>query len=148
MTSYQSVIYINIMKFLIGHKAFVSLCTMSHCLLLSLTEISNWFTFVRCLSQPTFLVTSLNCSRPPLCSRGNFVTSHPTGPGSIPCPINFLTEVFPRFSPSTVRQMSGNLGHILPRLSYDHQAYVSSKPYIIRLQRATVSDHSCSIWPS
>ena len=38
---------------------------------------------------------------------------------------------------STVRQMSGNLGHILPRLSY-----------IIRLRTATVSDFSCSTWSS
>ena len=39
MASYQSVVNINIiMKFLIGHKAFVSLCTLSHCRLLSLTE--------------------------------------------------------------------------------------------------------------
>ena len=38
MASYQSVVNINIiMKFLIGHKAFVSLCTLSHCALLSLT---------------------------------------------------------------------------------------------------------------
>ena len=38
MASYQSVVNINIiMKFLIGHIAFVSLCTLSHCRLLSLT---------------------------------------------------------------------------------------------------------------
>ena len=41
--SYQSVVDINIiMKFLIGHKAFVSLCTLSHCVLLSLTS-NFWF---------------------------------------------------------------------------------------------------------
>ena len=38
MASHQSVVNINIIiKFLIGHKAFVSLCTLSHCVLLSLT---------------------------------------------------------------------------------------------------------------
>ena len=43
VTSYQSVVNINIiMKFLIGHKAFVSLCTLSHCVLLSLTHIPLW----------------------------------------------------------------------------------------------------------
>ena len=41
MASYKSVVNINIiMKFPIGHKAFVSLCTMSHSVLLSLTEKS------------------------------------------------------------------------------------------------------------
>ena len=40
MASYQSVGNINIiMKFLTGHKAFVSLYTLSHCRLLSLTVI-------------------------------------------------------------------------------------------------------------
>ena len=53
---------------------------------------------------------------------------------------------FFRALPSTVRQMSGNLGHIRPRLSYDYRT--SSKPYIIRLRTATVPDHSCSTWPS
>ena len=47
----------------------------------------------------------------PLQCRGNVVTSHTAGPGQIPCGVNFLVEVFPGF-PSTVRQMSGNLGHI------------------------------------
>ena len=45
-----------------------------------------------------------------------------------------------------VRQMSGNLGHIRPRLSYDY--HMSSKPYIIRLRTATISNHNCSTWPS
>ena len=38
---------------------------------------------------------------------------------------------FLRGFPSTARQMSGNLGHIRPRLSYGHN--IPSKPYIIRL---------------
>ena len=41
-------------------------------------------------------------------------------PGSIPSRVNFLVEVFLGFS-STVRQMSGNLGHIHARASYDHR---------------------------
>ena len=44
--------------------------------------------------------------------------------------------------PSTVRQLSVNLGHIRSRLSYGR--YISFKPYIIRLRTATVSDFSCS----
>ena len=47
---------------------------------------------------------------------------------------------------STVRQMSGNLGHIRPRLSNVHQ--IASKPNIIGLLTATVSDHSWRQWPS
>ena len=39
--------------------------------------------------------------------------------------------------PSAVRQMSGYLDHIRPRLSY-----------IIRLRKATVSDGSCCTWQS
>ena len=53
---------------------------------------------------------------------------------------------FFRGFPSTVRQMSGNLGYIRPRLSYG--LHISSKPYIIRLRTASVSDHSCSTWQS
>ena len=42
MTSYESVFNINIiMKFLIGHEAFISLCTLSHCVLLSLQSINQ-----------------------------------------------------------------------------------------------------------
>ena len=53
---------------------------------------------------------------------------------------------FFRGFPLTVRQMSGNLGYIRPRLSYGH--HISSKSCIIRLRTATVSDHSCNTWPS
>ena len=44
--------------------------------------------------------------------------------------------------------MSGNLGHIRPRLSYGR--HISSKTIhvIIHLWMATVSDHTCSTWPS
>ena len=38
--------------------------------------------------------------------------------------------------------MSGNLGHIRPRLSYDHE--ISSKPHIIPPWTATV--YSCETW--
>ena len=41
--------------------------------------------------------------------------------------------------------MTGNLDHIRPPL-YGH--HVSSKPYSNRLRTATVSDLSCSTWPS
>ena len=75
-------------------------------------------------------------TRPPLQSRGVFVTSHAARPGSIPGPINFLVEVFQGF-PSTVRQMSENLVHFRSWLSYRH--HISSKPYIILLQTATDS---------
>ena len=45
MATYQSVVNINIiMKVLIGHKAFVSLCTLSHCTTLSLcTTTLLWY---------------------------------------------------------------------------------------------------------
>ena len=42
--------------------------------------------------------------------------------------------------------MSGNLGYIRLRLSYGH--HISSKTYIISLRTATVSNLSCSAWPS
>ena len=45
---------------------------------------------VICYSIPILL--SL---RPPLWSRGNFVTSHPAGPGSIPGRVNFHVDFFP-----------------------------------------------------
>ena len=71
-----------------------------------------------------------NCpetSIPPLYSRANVVTSHAVVPGSIPSRVNFLVEVFFRRFPSTVIKMSGNLGHIRPRLSHGH--HVSSKSH-------------------
>ena len=76
----------------------------------------------------------------PLWSRGNIMASHAVGPGSILGLVSFLVKGFFRGFPSTVRQMSGNLGHNRPRLSYGH--------HIIRLWTATVSYHSCSTWPS
>ena len=51
---------------------------------------------------------------------------------------------FLRGFPSTARQMSGNLGHNRPRLSYGHN--IPSKPYTIRLRTATVSINSSSTW--
>ena len=48
--------------------------------------------------------------------------------------------------PSTVRQMSGNLSHIRPQLSYVQ--HISSKPYTIRLRTSTVCDLGCCTWPS
>ena len=81
----------------------------------------------------------------PLWSRGNIVIFHAAGPSSIPGRVNFLVEIFPGFS-LTVRQISGNLGRIRPRFSYGH--HLSSKPYIISQRTATISDYSCSTWPS
>ena len=52
---------------------------------------------------------------------------------------------FPSFA-SIIRQMSGNLGHIRPWLSYGH--CIPSKPIFIPLRTATISDHSYSTWPS
>ena len=78
---------------------------------------------------------------PPLWSRGNIVTSHAAGAGSIPGS-QFPGWDFSQGFPSTVRQMSGNLGHIRSRLSYGH--HISPEPYIMRLRTATVSDYSCS----
>ena len=47
--------------------------------------------------------------------------------------------------PLSVKQISGNLGHVRPRLSYGH--HKSSKPYVIRIRMATITGHSCSTWP-
>ena len=81
----------------------------------------------------------------PLWSRDNIIISHAAGP--VRSPVGSISWLrFFRGFPSTVRQMSGNLGHIRPRLSYGH--HIWSKPYIIRLWTATVSDLSCSTWPS
>ena len=54
--------------------------------------------------------------RPPLWSRDNIIASNAAGLGSIPSWVTFLVEVFS----STLRQMSGNLGHILQRISFGH----------------------------
>ena len=83
--------------------------------------------------------------RPPLLSRGNIVNSDAARPGSISGRVSFRVEVFRGF-PSTVRQVSGNSGHIRPRLSYSH--HKSSKPCVIYLWTATVFEHSCSTWSS
>ena len=85
-------------------------------------------------------------NRPSPLSRGQHRSLSRKGPG-----FDLGSEQFPgwdffRGFILIVRQMSGNLGHIRPRLSYGH--YVSSKPCIILLWTATVSDHSCSTWPS
>ena len=82
----------------------------------------------------------------PLWSRGKIVTSYTADPVSIPCRVSLLVEVFFQGLPSTLRQMWGNLGHIRPWLSYGY--HISSKPCIIHLRTATVSDHSCSTWPT
>ena len=55
--------------------------------------------------------TMMSChiyTGPPLRSRGNIVTSHAAGPGSIPGRVSFVIEFFFRGFPSTARQMSGN----------------------------------------
>ena len=70
---------------------------------------------------------------------------HAAGLGSIPGRVIFWLRFFRGF-PSTIRQMSGNLGHIRPRLSYGHHR--SSKPQIIHPWMAMVSDHSCTTWSS
>ena len=63
----------------------------------------------------------------PVWSRGN-VNFHPEGPGSIPGRVNFLVEVF-----STLRQMTGNLGHIRLRVSFGH--HNNLKPYSLIYER-------------
>ena len=78
---------------------------------------------------------------PPLCCTGYIVTSYAVGTCSIPGRVDWG---FVRGFLSITRQMSENLGHIRPRLSYGHPK--PSKPYIIRLLTAIVSDLSCSRW--
>ena len=61
-------------------------------------------------------------------------------PGSIPCRVSFLVEVFLRFSlnrETNVRKFGLHSSPIIIWTSY-----------IIRLRTATVSDLSCSTWPS
>ena len=65
--------------------------------------------------------------RPPLWSRGNIIASHGADPGPNPGWVNFLVEIFSRFFLWNLTKMSENLGHIRPRVSYDH--HISSKPY-------------------
>ena len=67
-------------------------------------------------------------------------------PGSNPSRVSFLVDVFLRDFPSTVRRISGNLGHICPRASFD--IIIIQKPFRIRLWTATVSGLSCSTWSS
>ena len=75
-----------------------------------------------------------------------FVTSYAAGPGSIPGPVNFLVEVFPGFSlnrKTNATKFGPTSSPVSIWPSYNHP-----KPCIIRLQTATVSDHSCRTWPS
>ena len=71
-------------------------------------------------------------------------SSHATGPGSIHGRINFLVEVFPGFSLNRKTNVREFRLHSSPVIIWTS----SSKPYIIYLRTATVSDHSCSTWPS
>ena len=76
--------------------------------------------------------------------RGNIVTSQPAGPGSIPCRVNFLIEVFSRVFPGPKTNV---------RIFGPHSSPVVAIIYhpnhnIIRLRSATVSNLSCSTWPS
>ena len=56
-----------------------------------------------------------------------------------------MLEFFRGF-PFTVRQISGKLGHIRPRVLYDHHTII--RTIFIRLRTATVSDHTCGTLPS
>ena len=76
----------------------------------------------------------------------HYTYEHRSGLGFDPRSGPFPGWGFLRSFPSTVREMPENWDHIRPRLSYGH--HISIKPYIIRLRTATVSDNSCSTWPS
>ena len=64
-------------------------------------------------------IESLQLKSPPLWSSGYVIASHAADPGSVPDRVNYLSRFFLGFS-STVRQMSRNLGHIHPWVSFGH----------------------------
>ena len=78
--------------------------------------------------------------RLPLWSRGNIVTSHAAGTGSIPSTVNFLVEVFPVFSLNLKTNVRKFGPHSSPVIKWPSN--------IIRLRTAMISDPSCSTWPS
>ena len=53
---------------------------------------------------------------------------------------------FPRFCLNSKTNVRKFWPHSSPVIVWP--SYISSKPYIIRLRTATISDHSCSTWPS
>ena len=83
---------------------------------------------------PIHLITDFQCLRPTLWSRGNIIISHAAGP--VRSPVGSISWL--RLA---VKQMSGNLGQIRPRLS-------TWPSYIIRLLMAPVSDYNFSTWLS
>ena len=74
----------------------------------------------------------------PLWARSNIVTSHAAGPGSIPGGSISWLRFFPGCK-TNVRKLGP---HSSPVIIY-HPNHI-----IIRLLTVTVSDHSCSTWPS
>ena len=80
-----------------------------------------------------------NNDRSPLWSRGNTVASHAVCPGSIPGRVSFLVEVFLGLS-STVRQMSGNLGHIRPWVSFGRHNHPKSYSSVYGRRRSLILD--------
>ena len=80
----------------------------------------------------------------PLWPRGNIVTSHVAGPGSITGRVIFLVEVFPEFFLNCKRNVR-KLGHIRTRVSYGHHII---QTIFIYMRTATVSDLRCSTWLS
>ena len=66
---------------------------------------------------------------------GNILPSDPGSPGWIHGRVNFLVEVFRGFS-LTVRQISGHLGHIRPRVSFGHHNHPKSYSSVYGLRRS------------
>ena len=73
---------------------------------------------------------------PPLWSRGDIVTSHAAGQGSIPCRVNFLVEIFSESFSNCKTNVRKFGPHSSPAIIWPSD--------IIRLRTVTVSDLSCS----
>ena len=105
---------------LVSHRAEILSSRLGHSMWISWwtkRSLSRFFSgFLSVSTTTNFIPPFLQNT---LWSRGNINASHTAGPGSIPGRVNILSEVFPGFYLNR-KTMSGNLGHIRPRLSYDH----------------------------
>ena len=83
---------------------------------------------------------------PPLWSRGNIVTSHADGVGSIPVGSVSWLRIFPRFSLNRKINFRKFGPHSSPVIIWP--SYIIQKPYIVSLRTTTISHYSCRTWPS
>ena len=113
-------------RFAAGSEILISILGLGVCPLLCYVLCFlrrwPWHCADHTLREARHCVTSSVLSWSPLWSKGNIVTSHAVGPGSIPGrSVSWLWSF--RGFPSTIGQMSANFSHIHPRLSYGHFIY-------------------------